>query len=358
MFAKVQPVFSNPNTVSNINKAEYYYDTDPGFGSGTDIPVVAAADISSLVFNASVSSLSNGVHTLYVRTRDAQGKWSVVNNLVFAKIQSLATNPHTTSNIDRIEYFIDNDPGIGNGISVPFTPAVDVSNVSFNVDMTILVTGAHKLYVRSKDAQGKWSITNIHSFNGGLIPLAIELVSFEASLQKNNTVLLKWVTESESDVAKYRIERSYDAGLWTLVGEKAPVTSNSSQRRTYTLPDLNPGTGVVYYRLTEIDLNGKETIAPIRFVKINGTIAGYASVYPNPNDGKQINISSDLFGQGDVTVTIIGSDGKIHLRSTVNNATSLFTISGIELAAGNYFINLQGKQRSESLKLQVMTDLQ
>jgi hypothetical protein len=357
-FAKVQPLGTNNNTISNVNKVEYYYDTDPGFGNGTDVPVVAANNISSLTFNAAVASLTNGVHTFYVRARDAQGKWSVVNRLVFAKVQGPGTNPNSTSNITRIEYFLDTDPGIGNGSPVSYTAAVDVSNVSFNVDMTTVVAGAHKLYIRSKDAQGKWSITNIHSFNGGLIPLSIELVSFEASLQKDNTVMLKWLTESESDVAKYRIERSYDAGTWAQVGEKAPMSSNSSQRRTYTLPDLNPGTGVVYYKLTEIDLNGKETIAPIRFVNINGTAAGYASVYPNPNDGKQINISSDLFAQGDVTVTIISSDGKIHLRNTVNNATSLFTISGIELAAGNYFINLQGKQRSESLKLQVMTDLQ
>lgn len=354
-FAKVQSLGTNPNSVVNITKAEYFYDTDPGFNNGTDIPVVAATNISSLVFNANVTSLTNGVHTLYVRTKDADGKWAVVNRLAFAKVQSLATNPFTTSNISRIEYFVDTDPGFGNGISVPYTAGLDVSNVSFNVDMTYLANTNHHLFIRTKDAQGKWSITNVFSFNGGLIPLAIKLVSFEAKLQTDKTVLLEWITEQEQDVANYKIERSYDASNWIYVGEQKPMSNTATSRRTYDLVDNDPGKGLIYYRLTETDLNGKQTTAPIRFVKISDDENNNSKVFPNPNDGKSVTIQSDLFKAGRTIITIIGVDGKLYLHQIVNdNTTNSFTINNLQLAAGNYYINIEGNNKTESLKLQVI----
>jgi hypothetical protein len=354
IFAKVQPVFPNSNTISNIVKAEYYYDTDPGFYGGVNIPVVPATDISAMVFNADVSAIPGGVHTLYVRTQDAQGKWSVVSRTVFAKIQPLSGNPLTTSNINRIEYFIDTDPGIGNGYTVAFTNAVDVNNLSFNVDMTVIANNIHGLYVRSRDVSGRWSITNRIDFTGGTAPLGMKLLSFDASLNTDNTVLLEWMTAAEDHVANYLVERSSDASAWTLVGKKDPVTPSSSERRTYRLTDLTPGKGIVYYRLTEVDMNGTTTRAPIRFVRIGDDKGSYASVYPNPNDGAHINISSDIFEEGQVAVTVMGADGKMAFQQLINNNSNTLTISDLQLAAGHYFINLQSSKRSESLKLEVI----
>lgn len=354
-FAKVQGLATNPNTLANVDKIEYYYDNDPGYGNGTDIPVVTSNNISSLVFNADVSSLSGGMHTLYVRARDAQGKWSVVNNIVFAKVQGLLSNPHTLTNVTSIEYFVDTDPGFGNGIAVAVTPALDLSNVVFNVDMTVLVNAPHNLYVRTKDASGKWSITNTHSFVGGTAPLAVRLLSFDALVEKDNTVKLKWVTAHEKDVSSYLIERSSDASNWNYVGEKTPLTSNYAGRREYELVDLEPGSGVVYYRLSETDLKGKTTYAPIRFVKLGSDEQAYTRVYPNPSDGRVVNISSDMFADGEVVITIVSADGKLCLQQIVNDQSKIVhTLSGLNLADGSYFLNIRGKKRSESLKLNIV----
>ncbi|HRO41335.1 MAG TPA: T9SS type A sorting domain-containing protein [Flavipsychrobacter sp.] len=357
IFAKVQPVSGNPNTTSNVVKLEYFYDVDPGFGNGTDVPVVASSNISSFAFTANVSSLTNGMHTLYVRSKDAQGKWSVTNATVFTKVQALSINPNTRTNISRIEYFVDIDPGIGNAFPLTFTPDTNVSTLAFNVDMTVLLNGPHKLYIRSRDAQGKWSITNIHEFNGGTAPLSIKLLSFEAKLQQDKQVMLEWITEQEKDVARYIIERSYDATDWKYLSEKQPVTNSSNERRVYQLVDKQPGTGIVYYRLTEVDLNGKKTQAPIRFVKITAEPNSLASVYPNPNNGKRATISSSIFSEGEVTLKIIGVDGKIYQSQIINEPNAeTFTITDLQLAAGNYYINLQSKNKTESLKLIVTAD--
>lgn len=356
-FAKVQALAANPNTISNIVKAEYFYDIDPGFGVATDIPVAAGNNIANLSFNVDVSSLTNGVHTLFLRTKDAQGKWSVVNNVVFAKVQSLAANNNTINNISRIEYFVDTDPGFGNANDVPFSSANDVANISFNVDMTVLVNGPHTLYVRTKDITGKWSITNVFPFNGGTAPLSVKLIAFDAKLQTDNTVLLEWITEQEKDVDYYKIERSTNTNDWAFVGEQQPKAQGNIGQQQYRMIDTHPGKGIVYYRLSEVDLNGSQTIAPIRFVRIDGTQT-ISKVYPNPNDGKHINISSSLFGEGKTTISILSIDGKLYYRQEVNdiNATTI-TVVAPDLSAGHYFVNLQSNDKTESLKLEVVANI-
>ncbi|MBS1782952.1 MAG: T9SS type A sorting domain-containing protein, partial [Bacteroidetes bacterium] len=354
VFAKVQMPLSNPYTATNIIQAEYYYDSDPGFGNGTSITLTPATQIVNLNFNANVTNITSGVHTLYIRTKDLQGKWSETNSLTFAKVKMPLGNPYTRTNITTVEYFVDTDPGFGNGIQVPITPDTNIANISFNVNMALLVNTAHKLYIRSKDAQGKWSITNIHLFNGGTAPLGVKILAFEAKLQKNKTVLLDWQTTEEKNVNRYEIARSYDATNWTFVGSSKPLTTNTNETRNYQLIDSEPGKGIVYYRLTEYDWDGSTTQAPIRFVKIGENEHRISSVFPNPNSGELIHINSEIFSDGEVLITIANAEGKMAFQQLVSDKfVSVITINDLNLAAGEYFINLVSKDHSESLKLQI-----
>ncbi|UOQ97259.1 T9SS type A sorting domain-containing protein [Hymenobacter sp. 5317J-9] len=149
------------NALPNITKVEYFIDTDPGFGAATDVPVTAAADVSGLAFNVNISALSAGFHQLGVRSRDANGQWSLTSRRTFY-YEPAALN--TLPNITKVEYFIDAEPGLGNGIDVPVTAAADVSGVAFSVALSSLSPGFHTLSLRSRDANGQWSLTNVRSF--------------------------------------------------------------------------------------------------------------------------------------------------------------------------------------------------
>ena len=46
-----------------------------------------------------------------------------------------------------MEYYFDTDPGFGNGISVPLT-AGTVTNTTFDIDVSGLSPGYHKVYFR------------------------------------------------------------------------------------------------------------------------------------------------------------------------------------------------------------------
>lgn len=63
-------------------------------------------------------------------------------------------------NIIKAEYFIDQDLGFGNNAGITFsTPVTDISS-SFTAAVTGLAAGPHKLYIRTLNSAGVWSITS------------------------------------------------------------------------------------------------------------------------------------------------------------------------------------------------------
>ena len=141
----------------NITRVEYFFNTDPGFGNATAVSVSPSPNINNQSFSTDISALPSGLHFLYLRSMDANGKWSVTNKLLFLK----STPPPAATNINKAEYFFDTDPGFGNGIDIPIaTPSTNLSDIGFPVSLDNLSTGLHVLFVRSADANGKWSITN------------------------------------------------------------------------------------------------------------------------------------------------------------------------------------------------------
>ncbi|MFV9644502.1 MAG: putative Ig domain-containing protein [Desulfobacterales bacterium] len=188
-----------------IAGAEYFIDDDPGTGSG--IPVSATDG----EFNDSkeelelagidISSLSTGIHTLYLRLQDNEGTWGVIRKVAFEIYE-----PET---IAGAEYFIDNDPGPGNGTPLSakdgvFDSAEEDLDIS-SIATTGLSEGVHTLYVRFKDSLDRWGaslgqefavsrpiaytpLTPVQPATGdGLIPLSVVVADQSGS----NTCMLK-----------------------------------------------------------------------------------------------------------------------------------------------------------------------
>ncbi|MEP7229910.1 MAG: T9SS type A sorting domain-containing protein [Ginsengibacter sp.] len=63
-----------------------------------------------------------------------------------------------SQNVVQVEYFIDNDQGFGNNKLDSVSPSSDVT-FSLPIDFSGITPGYHKLYVRTKDNNGIWSLT-------------------------------------------------------------------------------------------------------------------------------------------------------------------------------------------------------
>ncbi len=151
------------NAIANIVKGEYFIDTDPGFNNGTNIPVAAGTNLANVVFSFNPTALAVGFHNLYVRFRDANGKWSVSSVRSFYK-ENLVISNQTLPNIVKGEYYIDNDPGFGSATAINFTPGANLTNLPLSINLTSLSTGFHNLHFRFQDANGKWSSSAIRRF--------------------------------------------------------------------------------------------------------------------------------------------------------------------------------------------------
>lgn len=134
---------------SQITSAEYFIDTDPGIGAG--MPLTVSGTTIDQNFNIPTTGLSNGIHKLYIRVQ-AGGVWSVYDKNVFYISPSLSNSALITA----AEYFIDTDPGIGNGTVLAMAGGVIDQN--YNIPTTGLSDGIHKLYVRTINADGTWSL--------------------------------------------------------------------------------------------------------------------------------------------------------------------------------------------------------
>jgi len=61
----------------DVNRIEYFFDTDPGFGNG--IPLTFTPDsMVSVNFTADITGLSHGMHMLCLRAGNENNLWSML----------------------------------------------------------------------------------------------------------------------------------------------------------------------------------------------------------------------------------------------------------------------------------------
>jgi len=117
---------------------------------------------------------------------------------------------------------------------------------------------------------------------GGALP--VELIKFSA-VEKNENVLLEWQTASEENNAGFHVEHSNNAQDWLVLDfVEGRGTTDLTQNYTYT--DRRPVPGDNYYRLKQVDFDGKYEYSDTRIVKIGGSENKLLEVFPNPNRGQ------------------------------------------------------------------------
>jgi hypothetical protein len=141
-----------------INKIEYYLDTDPGYGNATNLSFSGTSNATATI-NLDLTPMGTGVHIVGVRSRDANGAWSLDNKWIFLKpYPNVGATPQP--NINRVEWFLDADPGYGNATPVSISPAQNLAALAINIDLAPLGQGVHIVGIRSRDANGAWSLDN------------------------------------------------------------------------------------------------------------------------------------------------------------------------------------------------------
>ncbi|HLO82128.1 MAG TPA: SGNH/GDSL hydrolase family protein, partial [Chitinophagaceae bacterium] len=109
--------------------------------------------------------------------------------------------------------------------------------------------------------------------------LPVKLSKFEAELA-DKKVELRWETSSELNNSHFIVERSLNARDFKAIGE-VKGKGRSTTKVKYKFTDINPVSGKNFYRLKQVDLDGKSTFSQVIAVTIKAALAA-ESLYPVP----------------------------------------------------------------------------
>src|SRR5690606_32111812 len=215
----------------------------------------------------------------------------------------------------------------GNGTLAPIT------GITENTNYLIVVDGI-------ENTKASFQL----SFAGTTLP--VELISFTGEA-KGSTSLLKWQTSSQQNNDDFDVETSKDGTNFYNIG-KVDGAGNSTASRSYSFTDHVPTTGLNYYRLKQVDIDGRFKYSKVVTVNFEKGGKGIA-LYPNPvRNELTIDIAKPT---GSMIVSIYSVDGKLVKRVNAGAVERSTTVSIENLIPGTYVMDVQCDQISERMKV-------
>lgn len=171
------------------------------------------------------------------------------------------------------------------------------------------------------------------------VTLPVKLVDFAAKYNQTN-VSLTWKSAQEIDFNYYQLEHSSDGSTFTTTSVVFGSASNGDGAEySYVDKSVAGRSGLIYYRLKMVDIDGNFTYSPVRIVRLGDEKTSITlTTYPNPvvNDlritlpaswqNKQVNL--DLYSAGGQHVNTL----------SVSNSSQTESLSVASLQKGIYFV--------------------
>jgi hypothetical protein len=110
------------------------------------------------------------------------------------------------------------------------------------------------------------AVSSFTTFGIGNDPsiIPVELMSFDVKKNQNNA-LLTWATASERNNAFFSVEHSTNGTDFQTIGQ-VKGNGTTAAVNTYAFDHTTPSVSVNYYRLKQVDTDGKSTVSPVRSV--------------------------------------------------------------------------------------------
>lgn len=174
---------------------------------------------------------------------------------------------------------------------------------------------------------------------------------FTAQIDLNNIVNLQWSTANDTDSSHYEIEKSVDGVNFDLIG-RINAGNNSDSLQQYVYNDNKPFQGINYYRLKQVDKEGRFTYFKIVSVSLEKTGVQYV-IYPNP--AKYLSTVRILTNMPQLTIRLIDALGRqVFLKSFgALNIGEELQIPLVGLSRGVYFLSLTTDSGTSSHKVLV-----
>jgi hypothetical protein len=257
-------------------------------------------------------------------------------------VQIEVTNPSTydvlnrtaASNLDLSSATVNfTVSGSGYAVGNQFTVFTNFDSYTGTPSITTNVSGLDIDYI----GNGVFEIQAL-----GALP--VELVDFTAK-KANEVVDLFWNTASELNSEGFYIQRSIDGDRWEDLGF-VEGQGTSYLNNSYKYTDVRPNIGMNYYRLKQIDFDGRSEYSEVVSVEMsqNNNDNQHIRLFPNPT--KDIaNLSIDIEQEGDGLILIYDVTGKV-VKTQPIALGGIFTttIEVSDLTSGIYTLSVEAGQ--------------
>lgn len=181
--------------------------------------------------------------------------------------------------------------------------------------------------------------------------LHVTLADFEATVQDNSRVSMRWTATESVGFTGYEVERSVDGNEWAPIGFVPPMSH--TEMRDYKLTDNDPFKGQSFYRLKLIHSDGPARYSSIRPVHINA-YTHEITLFPNPaQDRANLQLYGQTGGQpARIVVTDMSgtklSEQRVQLLAGINTISLPLRNNWLR---GAYLVHITTGERTETRKL-------
>lgn len=176
---------------------------------------------------------------------------------------------------------------------------------------------------------------------GGLLPLPVEMIYFNVTASSISNVQLKWATASEVNNKGFELYRSIDGVHWDFLNF-VEGNGTTSLVNSYNFLDKSPHWGMNYYKLVQLDYDGKSEAFDVVSINLNKSNTERPKIFPNPVE-ENLNVV-DIEGEG----YIYDFSGNLVFQTTLSQELNLLDISALNSGVFHLIIiQTDGKKHVE-----------
>jgi hypothetical protein len=239
---------------------------------------------------------------------------------------------------------------VSNDASNWTTVSTLTNNTSHVNEIALTATGRYvRMYGVTRGTGYGFSLYEMQVLGSYVAPLPVELTAFRATAT-GAAVALTWATASEKNNLGFEVQRSADGETFGKLAWVAGAGSSASAR-SYSYRDAAPFSGVSYYRLKQLDVDGKVAYSPVATVQMAVVVASSISAYPNPTADK-VTVTWPAAETVATRWLLTNAMGQ-QIHTEMVTAPSNFTLDLSPYAAGTYYLTvLAGEQVLGRTKVQ------
>lgn len=167
--------------------------------------------------------------------------------------------------------------------------------------------------------------------------------------RSNNNVVLNWSTAQESNNSNFEVQRSLDGSSWSTIAIMMGA-GNSNTVQQYNFTDKNMTAAIAYYRIKQVDIDGKYEYSTVKSIRANET-APATRIYTN---GNTVNIEFNKEVKNPITVRIINMNGQVIGQRDFQQASYRITMNMNNSVSGMYIVQLNDNAGWNEIKKVVL----